>query len=72
MIEYFEEQLDLSKERITELEKNIAIMQENITTIAEQLKDTQMFLIKLAKNQADVTKRVSQWPFITVSQKGDE
>lgn len=65
-MDIYDEQLDLTKVRITEIEKNIAVMHENIMTVAEQVKDTQMFLIKLAKNQAEISKRVSQWPFITI------
>lgn len=70
-MEYFEELLDQSKQRIIELEKNLAIMHENIMTVSEQIKETQLFLIKLAKNQAEITKRVSQWPFISVPAKDD-
>lgn len=66
MIEYYEEQLDQTNNRIIELEKNLAVMHENVMTVADQIKETQMFLIKLAKNQAEITKRVSQWPFISV------
>lgn len=66
MVEYYEEQLDLTKQRITELEKNISILQENITTLAEEMKQTQYFLMKLAKNQSEISKRISQWPYINV------
>lgn len=74
MTEYYEEQLDLTRERITELEKNVSVMQEHITTIAEELKQTQYFIMKLAKNQSEITKRVSQWPFISVpmNNEGEE
>jgi septal ring factor EnvC (AmiA/AmiB activator) len=74
MIEYYEEQLDLTKNRIVELEKNLSVMHENIMTVAEQIKETQMFLIKLAKNQAEMSKRLSQWPYIDVPsrEEGDE
>lgn len=71
MVEYYEEQLDLTKQRITELEKTISIIQEHVTTLAEELKQTQYFLMKLAKNQSEISKRVSQWPYITVF-KGEE
>ena len=65
-MEYYEEQLDQTKARLIELEKNLTIMHENVMTVSEQIKETQMFLIKLAKNQAEITKRVSQWPYIAV------
>lgn len=69
MIEYYEEQLDQTKNRIIELEKNVSVMHENVMTVAEQIKETQMFLIKLAKNQAEISKRLSQWPYIAVPYK---
>lgn len=74
MIEHYEEQLDLTKNRIKELEKNIIVMQEHITTIAEELKQTQYFIMKLAKNQSELTKRISQWPYVSVPfrNEGDE
>lgn len=69
---YSDEQLDITNSRIKELEKNLAIMHENIMTVSEQIKETQMFLIKLAKNQAELTKRISAWPFITVTRDTEE
>ena len=71
MIDYFDEQLDLNKSRILELEKNLSILQENVTTVAEQIKETQMFLIKLAKNQAEMSKRITQWPYIAVPDRDE-
>jgi hypothetical protein len=61
-----EKQLDVTSQRIIEMERNIVILQENITTVAEQLKETQHFLVKLAKNQADITKRVTSWPYVSL------
>jgi len=74
MIDYYEEQLDQTKNRIIELEKNLTIMHENVITVSEQIKELQLFIIKLAKNQADISKRISQWPFIAVpsGEQGDE
>lgn len=68
-----EEELDVTNNKIAELEKNMLIMQENILTLADQIKESQNYIIKLAHNQAKVTKRISQWPFIAVpSNEGDE
>lgn len=73
MEDYLEEQLDLTKNRIIELEKSITLMHENIVQLAEQIKETQRFIIKMAQNQAEMTKRISQWPYIAVpSNRGDE
>jgi hypothetical protein len=71
-MDIYEEQLDLTKARITEIEKKLFVMHDNIITVADQVKETQMFLIKLAKNQAEISKRVSQWPFIAVPQQTEE
>lgn len=72
MQEYYEEQLDVTKNRITELEKEIVILQENLYNTIEQLKETQRFLIKLAHSQSEIAKRLSSWPFITVKSKNGE
>jgi len=69
MIEFYEEQLDQTKNRIIELEKDLSIMHENVVTISEQIKELQIFIIKLAKNQAELSKRISQWPYIAVSSR---
>lgn len=65
-MEFYDEQLDLVNNKIIQLEKNIVILQENVTHLSEQLKETQRYLIKLAHNQSEITKRVSAWPFIAV------
>lgn len=72
MTEYFEEQLDLTKSRITELEKNISILQENLLTVTDQLKETQRFLIKLVHSQSEIARRVSSWPFLAVNERDGE
>lgn len=66
MDNYFDEQLDLTNSRIKQIEKDLAVMHENILIVAEQIKETQKFLVKLARNQSEITKRVSHWPFIAV------
>ena len=82
MTEYYDElleeiknrisELEQTKNRITDLEKNISIMHNNIITVSEQIKETQLYLIKLAKNQSDITKRVTQWPYLVVNTKKDD
>lgn len=69
---FLEEQLDTAKARLTELEKELVVQQETLYTMVDQLKETQRFLIKLAHNQAEVAKRISSWPFISVKTRGDE
>jgi uncharacterized coiled-coil protein SlyX len=71
-MKFTEEQLDLSDARITELEKTICILQDNLTQVSEHIRETQRYLIKLAHHQAEITKRISAWPFIAVDSNRDE
>jgi hypothetical protein len=47
------------------------ILQENQMTMADQLKETQKYLIKIAKNQSEISKRIVQWPYIAVEPRED-
>lgn len=67
-----EQDLDVMTGRLADIEKNLVVIQENITVLSYQIKETQQFLIKLAKNQHDITKRVTHWPFIAVPEGGSE
>lgn len=64
---YYEEELDLTNNRIIELEKLLSIMQANQEYLLDQIKETQRYMLKLANNQAEITKRVTHWPYIAVS-----
>ena len=61
-----EEDLDLVQSRMVEIEKNITMLNENCQHLADHMRETQRFLVKLAHNQAEITKRLSQWPYIAV------
>ena len=65
-MDYFEEELDLTNSKIRNVEESLADMQAAVMDLATELKQTQQFLIKLAHNQAEITKRVTKWPFIAV------
>lgn len=69
---YTEEELDLAHNKIRLLEEKVADLQDAVGHYADQLKETQRFLIKLAHNQAEITKRVTHWPYIVVSERGDD
>ena len=64
-----EQDLDITNGRIIELEKDLIVIQENLQTLFEQLKETQKYIIRLAHNQAHITKRISSWPFIAVPEE---
>jgi hypothetical protein len=67
MSEFTEEKLDVDRRKLEYLEKQIQVTQELLQDTIDSLRDTQKFLIKLAHNQSDITKRVSLWPYIPVS-----
>ena len=64
-----EEDLDVTNGRIVELEKEVAIIRENILILSDATKDMQKFIYKMAQNQAVITKRIAQWPFVAVEQQ---
>lgn len=72
MIDYYDEQLDVTNGKIIQLEKEITIMQESISELTDHVKVMQTFLIKLAHNQSEITRRVSQWPYIPIPVRGEE
>lgn len=71
-MEYFDQELDIATQKIKNLESEIASLNDNIYTLTEGLKETQRYLIKLAHNQMELTKRVSQWPYLVVENRNDE
>jgi len=66
MSEYSEKDLEQIKGRMAEIEKNLAIAQENIYVLSGQIKDTQRVLTKLAQIQNEMSRRMVQWPFVAV------
>jgi uncharacterized coiled-coil protein SlyX len=69
---YTTDQLDQTNLRIIEIEKNLCIMQENITAVSDHIRETQRYLIKLAHHQSEIAKRLSSWPFIAVTKQSEE
>jgi uncharacterized coiled-coil protein SlyX len=66
MSEYSEKDSELIKGRMAQLEKNLAIAQENIYVLSGQIKDTQRVLTKMAQIQNEMSRRMVQWPFVAV------
>jgi chromosome segregation ATPase len=64
---YLDEELDVTLHKISNLEKEIDFMKDALTSHAQTIKECQTYLIKLAHNQAQLTKRISQWPYIPVA-----
>ena len=66
MSQHSEKDSEKIEGRMSEMEKNLAIAQENLYVLNGQIKDTQKVLIKLAKIQNEMSKRLVQWPYIAV------
>jgi len=63
--------LDISQNKIMELERSIFLLQENVTELSRHIKETQQYLVKLAHHQSDIAKRLSTWPFLAVDTSGE-
>jgi len=66
MSEYSKTDLEKLNGRMAEIEKNLAITQENLFVLNGQIKDTQRVLTKLAQIQNEMSRRMVQWPFVAV------
>lgn len=65
-------ELDINTRKIKELEKELYVTRELLANCIDSLKETQRFVMKLAYNQSEITKRVSSWPYIVVSSSKDD
>jgi len=72
MEEFLEQDLDIYAQKIINMEKNVASLEDQIDKLTESLKETQKFIVKLAYNQQEITKRISQWPYLVVSHREDD
>ena len=66
MTDYYDERLAEMESRLKAFEKSISVMQGNINIVSDELKDTQLYLMRVAKNQSEIAKRITQWPYIAV------
>ena len=76
-MELLHQSLDLTAQKISNIEadilkinEQIGILHENLTVQIENMRDTQRYLIKLAQNQQELTKRISTWPYIEINRNG--
>lgn len=72
MQEFLEKNLDIDKQHIAVLEEEFYKQRELLLQTIDSLKETQRYLVKLAQNQAEVTKRISEWPYIVVQNRDYE
>lgn len=68
-MQYLEEELDITTQKIQNLENELAKTHEMLLHAIDSLKETQRFLMKMAYNQSEITKRISMWPYIAVPEK---
>ena len=64
--------LNLTDRKIRDLELELIITKELLTSCIGSVKETQRFLMKLAANQQELTRRVATWPFIVIPSDGNE
>lgn len=57
---------DLVERKIEKFDTQIYEMQDAILALNDQIKIMQHYIVKLAQNQAALTKQLAQWPYITV------
>ena len=63
---------NLQAQKIEALEKELYMTKELLSNCIDSLKETQRYLMKLAYNQSEISKRVSAWPYIVVSSSKDD
>lgn len=67
-----EHDLDITTQKIANLEEKIDNTRELLLQTIDSLKDTQRYLMKMAHNQSEITKRVSLWPYIAIPAHPEE
>lgn len=72
MMEYYDDQLEQMESRLKTLEKSLSVMQGNMSILTDQLKDTQAYLMRMAKSQSEIAKRITNWPYIAVPQSDQD
>lgn len=63
---------NLQAQKIETLEAELYVTRELLNNCIDSLKETQRYLMKLAYNQSEISKRVSSWPYIVVSSSKDD
>jgi hypothetical protein len=72
MTQFSDVESEVANKRITQLERDVEILKDNLEQCIESLKETQRYLIKLSYNQSDITKRIAKWPYIVVNTEAGE
>jgi hypothetical protein len=70
-MQYLEEELDITTQKIKNLETELFRTHEMLLQTMDSLKETQRFLVKVAYNQSEIAKRISAWPYIAVPDRSE-
>jgi hypothetical protein len=63
------EDYDLMSNKLSTLEKEVIDLHERYLTVAETLRETQRYMVKLAQHQAIIADQISHWPYIPVERQ---
>lgn len=67
-MQYLDEDLEItSAQKIQALEQELTVTKELLGQTINSLRETQRYLMKLAYNQSDITKKISSWPYLVVN-----
>ncbi len=55
---------DLIENKIEKFDAQIIDLQDTVLALSDQLRIMQMYIIKMAQNQAALTKQMAQWPYL--------
>jgi hypothetical protein len=63
---------DYLEKKLARLESEVTDIHERYLTIAETIRETHRYLIKLAQNQAQIADQLARWPYIVVEKKKEQ
>lgn len=60
------------EKKLAQLESEVTDIHERYLTVAETIRETHRYLIKLAQNQAQIADQLARWPYIVVEKKKEQ
>jgi hypothetical protein len=63
---------DYLEKKLARLESEVTDIHERYLTVAETIRETHRYLIKLAQNQAQIADQLARWPYIVVEKKKEQ
>lgn len=62
-------ELDMLRERTTQLEEAVLSLSADIQQLALSNKEMQKVLVRIATNQQQLAERVKMWPYVKIDRK---